>query len=109
MNSGIYEYIHGELHFYNTPFNIRDFIYNTIQQQQRIINYFMQQALNPRALPWTPKNNYHTNESNETNNNNKYKTILKETSSILQDMENETEWITPRRRATTPLRTTSLN
>ena len=39
-NSGMCEYVHGQLYFYTTPFNIIDFVNNAIMQQQQIIIFF---------------------------------------------------------------------
>ena len=68
----------------------------------------MRQPLNPKATPYKPKTN--NNPINTpisipaSGNNNKYKAILTETSAILDEIESETAWITPRRSAVTSLR-----
>lgn len=74
-NSGIYEAINGQFHFYPTPFNAAAFTATAIQQQQQMVQYFLQRRLNPYALPYIPNivlptNNENTNTFNAENKNN---------------------------------------
>ena len=58
-NSGVYESIDGEIHFYPTPYNAEVFIATAITQQQQMLQYFLQSTntLNPYAIPYDYSNN----------------------------------------------------
>ena len=66
MSSGIYEYVKGQLYFYDTLFDVQTFVNNTIRQNQRIIDYFISRPLNPKATPCKQKKIEITNV-NDTN------------------------------------------
>ena len=65
-DTGVYEYVNGELYFYNTVLHARHFIEHAIVQNQQIIDYLLRRTLNPYAKPFQPST---INESPEFDNN----------------------------------------